>query len=128
MDKFELSLNPINENNANTINPVSLAYLGDTVYDLYIRTFLVKNKLGNVNVLHTYASSMVNAKAQAIAAEYLLDFLTDEEKAVYRRGKERKIRGRAQKYGSGGLQKSDGHRSSDRVSYMFWADSKGSMN
>lgn len=93
MDKFELSLQPVNETNANTINPVSLAYLGDTVYDLYIRTYLVKNKLGNVNALHHYAASMVNARAQAAAAEYLLEFLTEEEKAVYRRGRNAKSGG-----------------------------------
>lgn len=93
MDKYELSLRPINENNAKTINPVSLAYLGDTVYDLYIRTYLVKNKLGNVNTLHTYASSMVNAKAQAVAAEFILTYLSEEEKAIFRRGRNAKSGG-----------------------------------
>jgi ribonuclease-3 family protein len=93
MDKFELSLSPMNETNANMINPVSLAYLGDTVYDLFVRTYMVKNKLGTISTLHNYASSMVNAKAQAIAAEYLMDFLTEEEKAIYRRGRNAKSGG-----------------------------------
>ena len=78
-----------------------LAYLGDTVYDLYIRTYLVKNKLGNVNTLHTYASSMVNAKAQAVAAEFILTYLSEEEKAIFRRGRNAKSGGVPKKYGSG---------------------------
>jgi ribonuclease-3 family protein len=93
MDRYEIALQPLSETEAKALSPISLAYLGDTVYDLYIRSFLVKNKLGTVSRLHTYASSLVNAKAQALAAEYLMEALTEEEKDIYKRGRNAKSGG-----------------------------------
>ncbi len=92
-DKFEISLLPIPKSDANMLNILSLAYLGDTVYDLYVRGYLVKNRMGNMNALHCYASSVVNAKAQAEASGVLLGHLTDEEKSVYKRGRNAKSGG-----------------------------------
>jgi len=93
MDRYENALEPLSDAEANALNPVALAYLGDTVYDLYIRAFLVKNKMGTVNALHCFASSTVNAKAQAEAAAVLLAYFTDEEKSIYKRGRNAKSGG-----------------------------------
>ena len=67
-------------------SPLTLAWLGDSVYDLIVRSILVKR--GNIQTakLHKEASGMVCAKAQARLIGVLLAQLTPEEAAVYRRG------------------------------------------
>ncbi len=71
---------------------LNLAYIGDTVYDLYIRSYLVKNKKGRVTAMHKMASGLVNAHAQAQAALLLLPELTEREGDIYRLGKNAKSR------------------------------------
>ena len=70
-----------------TYSPLTLAYLGDGVYDLLIRTILVKKGNRPVNALHKKASSLVKASAQSQLMEVLESMLTEEELAVYRRGR-----------------------------------------
>ena len=52
-------------------NPLVLAYIGDSVYDLYVRTVLVKKSRQQVNALNQRASNVVNARAQAQAVAML---------------------------------------------------------
>lgn len=70
-----------------TYSPLTLAYLGDAVYEVMIRTILVKNGNRPVNSLHKKASSLVKASAQSDMIEKLLPILTEEEKDIYRRGR-----------------------------------------
>ena len=70
-----------------TYSPLTLAYIGDGVYDLVIRTILVKKGNCPVNQLHRRASSLVKAGAQSAMMEILEPMLTEEELAVYRRGR-----------------------------------------
>lgn len=72
------------------LSALSLAYIGDTVYDLYIRGYLVKNRKGRVSDLHKKASAVVNARAQAQAAQLLEEQLTDREGEIFRLGKNAK--------------------------------------
>lgn len=65
---------------------LELAYLGDTVYDLYVRSHLVKRG-GKVGALHRRAVQYVCAHAQCEALGRLEDALTDEEAAVVRRAR-----------------------------------------
>ena len=69
-----------------TYSPLTLAYIGDGVYELVIRTILVKKGNCPVNQLHRRASSLVKAGAQSAMMEILEPMLTEEELAVYRRG------------------------------------------
>ncbi len=68
-------------------SPLTLAYMGDGIYELLIRTMLVKQGNLSANKLHHQASSLVKASAQATMAEAVKEELTEEELAVYKRGR-----------------------------------------
>ena len=68
-------------------SPLTLAYIGDAVYELIIRTVLVKKGNCPVNRLHKKASSLVKAGAQSAIMEVIEEELTPEELSVYRRGR-----------------------------------------
>lgn len=68
-------------------SPLTLAYIGDGVYELIIRTILVKKGNCPVNRLHKKASSLVKAGAQSEIMEVIEKELTEEELSVYRRGR-----------------------------------------
>ncbi len=68
-------------------SPLTLAYIGDGVYELVIRTILVKKGNCPVNRLHKKASSLVKAGAQSAIMEVIEEKLTPEELSVYRRGR-----------------------------------------
>lgn len=70
------------------ISPLTLAYLGDTVYEMYVRTQLVEKYPGHTTYeLHRRATHLVRASAQAFTIKALMDELTAEEQAVFRRGR-----------------------------------------
>ena len=70
---------------ANQISALSLAFLGDAVFTLYIRDHLVNNNDGKSGLLHLEASKYVCAKSQAKMYETLLGELTEEESEIARR-------------------------------------------
>lgn len=72
-----------------TYSPLTLAYIGDGIYDLVIRTILVSRGNVQVNKLHKRASSIVKAGTQAAMIGYLLEekILTEEEETIYKRGR-----------------------------------------
>lgn len=72
------------------MHALALAYVGDTIYDLFVRTTLTCTRPLPVRDLHVQASELVNAGAQARAAHVLMDCLTEEELAVFRRGRNAK--------------------------------------
>ena len=67
--------------------PLVWAYVGDNVYELFIRTELVNNSKMNPHKLHVESIKYVKAQAQAEILEELQEFLTDEEKDIVRRGR-----------------------------------------
>lgn len=73
----------------NTINIVTLAYLGDAIYEVYIREELIKKGIAKVEELTKTATTYVSAKGQAAILEYLLskNFFTEEELDVIKRGR-----------------------------------------
>jgi ribonuclease-3 family protein len=76
----------------NEINVLVLAYLGDTIYEDYIRKYLINQGLAKVNDLQQAASKYVSAKGQAVFLKELLDndFFTEEEQSVIRRARNNK--------------------------------------
>lgn len=80
----------ISAKDINTYSPLTLAFIGDSIYDLVIRTFIVEKVNAPVNKLHKEASSYVNAKSQAKILHGIENILTKEEQAVYRRGRNAK--------------------------------------
>ena len=81
-----LQLTPMPREEARLMNPLQLAYLGDTVWSTIVRTRFVCRKM-NVHHLHQVTVSMVNAAAQAKALAIIMDHLTEEEKDIARRGR-----------------------------------------
>ena len=73
-----------------TYSPLTLAYIGDAIYDLVIRTIVVERGNRSANNLHKKAVAYVNARVQAKMIDALEGELTEEEAAVYHRGRNAK--------------------------------------
>ena len=82
----EMSVQEVNQ-----IGMLSLAHVGDAVYELLVRSRLCADNHTAVTQLHRLTVSQVNAAAQAQAAEKILPLLTDEERSVYKRGRNTKV-------------------------------------
>ncbi|MBR5520613.1 MAG: cysteine--tRNA ligase [Oscillospiraceae bacterium] len=67
-------------------SPLSMAFVGDAVYSLLIREYLVKHKRYKINTLNQMSVKYVSAHGQFMALEILQDVLTDEEKRMVKRG------------------------------------------
>lgn len=71
-------------------SPLTLAYLGDAVYEMVIRTICVKRANMQTQKLHRKVTGYVSAKAQAKMMDALIGELTEEEESIYRRGRNSK--------------------------------------
>ena len=71
----------------NSLSVLALAHVGDAVYELFVRTYLARHGQHKVVDLHRATVNMVKAPAQARAASVILPLLTEEEHAVYKRGR-----------------------------------------
>lgn len=74
-------------NDAKLLSPLVWAYIGDSVYELYVRTKLVNNSNAKPHKLHIESIKYVKAKAQADILKKISEKLTDEEKDIVRRGR-----------------------------------------
>lgn len=68
-------------------SPLTLAYIGDAVYDLLIRTEVVAKGNCQVNKYHHQVSAIVKAQAQSELIQSLTEELTEEERDIYKRGR-----------------------------------------
>ena len=77
----------------NGVNTLVLAYLGDSVYELLIRDYFIKQGLNKVNNLQNKVTNYVSAKAQAKYISYLLDnnLLLDDEIDIVKKGRNAKV-------------------------------------
>ena len=75
----------------NTLSPLSLAFLGDSVYEMFVRTKILSMGNRPANELHKIAVGYVKAKAQATAGHKILEILTEEETDIYKRGRNTNI-------------------------------------
>ena len=73
------------------ISILGLAHVGDAVYELMVRTFLLSSSHTASLDLHRSTVALVNAKAQAKAFEKISSLLTEEESAVFKRGRNAKV-------------------------------------
>lgn len=71
-------------------SPLALAYIGDGIYELVIRTLVVNKENKQVQKLHKETSALVQASAQSRMMRRLQEELTEEEHAVYKRGRNAK--------------------------------------
>lgn len=72
---------------ASKLPPLQLAYIGDTVFDLFVRAYLVETNPGSVHALHQLSSSLVSAAGQAAAYFIIEPVLTEQERDIFRRGR-----------------------------------------
>lgn len=70
-----------------TMPSLSLAFIGDSVYEILVREHLCKAHTGRVGVMNKLKVDMVCCKAQAEAVKLILPVLTEEEQGVFRRGR-----------------------------------------
>lgn len=75
---------------ANEFSPLVLAYIGDAVYELIIRTKVINHGSMQVNKMHKKSASLVKAETQARLIKALEEQLTEEEHTIYKRGRNAK--------------------------------------
>lgn len=81
------------ETDPKLLSPLALAFVGDSVYGLLVRERLVRLANRPANTLHNASVKQVKASAQAQAAERILPLLTEEERSVYKRGRNAHVSG-----------------------------------
>ncbi len=101
-------------------SPLTLAYIGDAIYDLIIRTVVVERANRPANALHHITVKYVSAGAQAKIVEALMDKLTEEEFSVYRRGKNSKPHTTAKNASVGEYMKATGFEAV--LGYLYLTD------
>lgn len=74
------------------LNGLALAYVGDAIYEVYVRDYLIQSGLTRPNQLHKTATHYVSAKAQAKLIQQMneQELLTEEEQDIFRRGRNSK--------------------------------------
>lgn len=77
--------------NTDTLNPISLAFIGDAAYEVMVREHLVSLGDRPPEELHKMAVGFVSAQAQAAAVQKLLPRLSEEELATFKRGRNAKV-------------------------------------
>ena len=80
----------LQEVDAASYSPLVLAYIGDCVYDLAIKTMIISRGNKQVHKLHEETSRFVQASTQSLMMRTMQEHLTEEEHAVYRRGRNAK--------------------------------------
>lgn len=79
------------EINPKQLSPLNLAFIGDCIYEMLVRESLVCDANRPVNDLHHESVKYVSAKAQTLAFDRIAPFLTEEETAVFKRGRNAKV-------------------------------------
>ncbi len=104
-DKFELS-----DIDVNGYSPLSLAFIGDCVFDLVVKTVMVEKANRSANILHRKTSAIVKAESQARMVSWFTEegILNDEELAIYKRGRNAKSATTAKNASVGDYRKATG--------------------
>lgn len=92
----------------NTYSPLTLAFIGDAVYDIVIRTAVVCHGNTRADSLHRSTSAVVKATSQSEMIDVILPHLTEEEEEVYRRGRNAKSKSTAKNAAVGDYRKATG--------------------
>ena len=89
-DSYMHEIFNMEEVDVRTYSPLTLAYIGDCVYDLVIKSLVINEGNKQVNKLHQETSKLVQASAQSLIMRTMQEHLTEEEHAVYKRGRNAK--------------------------------------
>ena len=77
----------ISKGDISQMSPLAWAYMGDAVYEKFIREYVIRQGLCKNGLLHKKSIKYVSAKVQSQVLKVIEDFLTDEEKDIVRRGR-----------------------------------------
>ena len=111
-ESFELK-----EVDIRTYSPLTLAYIGDCVFDLIVRTVVVERGNEPANKLHHKTVTYVKAETQALLIDAMLSDLTEEELGVYKRGRNAKSYTTAKNASVGDYRKATGMEA--LVGYLY---------
>lgn len=103
-----------------TYSPLTLAYIGDGIYDLIIRTVVVERGNRAAANLHKKSIKFVNAATQAVMVEAIKEELSEEEQSVYRRGRNAKSYTTAKNASIGDYRKATGFEA--LLGYLYLQD------
>lgn len=103
-----------------TYSPLTLAYIGDAVFEIVIRTLIVEQGQRAANTLHRHTTRLVCAQTQARMAEALYDAMTEQEQDVYRRAKNTKLNSSAKNASLSDYRKATGFEAV--CGYLFLKD------
>lgn len=92
MEKFFnlLNLEPIDEEGLRTMSPLVFAYIGDAIYEIHIRTYIIHKYKLKLNELHKRATEFVKAGAQSKIVHALEEELSEEEWKMVKKGRNQK--------------------------------------
>ena len=90
LDSYMREVFQMEEVDVQTYSPLALAYIGDCVYDLIIKNIMISKGNKQVNKLHKDTSALVQASTQSLMMRTMQEHLTEEEHAVYKRGRNAK--------------------------------------
>ena len=113
----------IKEVDVRSYSPLTLAYIGDGVFDLVIRSDVVGKANTKASQLHKRTSQIVKAHTQALMIEALEDILTEEESNVYRRGRNAKSATMAKNASMSDYRKATGFEA--LMGYLYLQDNFG---
>ncbi len=99
----------LEEKDIRTFSPLALAFIGDGVYEIVVRTLIVGMGNRSPHKLHLDSAKIVKAKSQSKSIDYIYDSLTEEEQNVYRRGKNANSPTKAKNASLGDYRKATGY-------------------
>ena len=89
-DSYMQEVFQMKEVDVHSYSPLTLAYIGDSIYDLIIKSLVINQGNRQVNKLHKEPSMYVQASTQSLMMRAMQEELTEEEHAVYKRGRNAK--------------------------------------
>lgn len=98
-------------------SPLTLAFIGDGVYELFVRTQIVKNTNAPANQLHKRCVHYVRAQGQCVSMDALLPHLTEQEIDAFKRGRNAKINTKAKNAGLAEYKKATGFEA--LIGYLY---------
>ncbi len=92
MESFfsQLEIEKLSEKDIQMMSPLALAYLGDAVYEMFVRSYIVSTSKQNVNKLNKMSVNFVKAESQAKIAKFIEADLSEDELRILKRGRNQK--------------------------------------
>ena len=126
IDFLPNSLSPIKQDEARQISPLVLAYIGDGVQTLYVRTKLVLTTTLSTNELHKLTSDEVKAVSQAKHVKRLLPIFTEDESAVFKRARNSNVNTPAKNASIADYKKASGYEAV--IGYLYLTGNHERLN